>query len=170
MERYALIRKMDISNGEGIGISLFVQGCHFHCKNCFNPETWDFKGGKEWNEEVRKRFVKLIDNVHIHRISILGGEPLCDENVEEIISLCKELKEKYPDKKIWIYSGYTYEQIQQDINKAEILDIADILVDGPYEEDKQDFNLYFRGSNNQRIIELANKKVRIYEKDRKETS
>ena len=170
MKRYASIRKMDISNGEGIGISLFVQGCHFHCKNCFNPETWDFKGGKEWNQEVRKHFIELANNEHIHRISILGGEPLCDENIEEIINLCKELKEKYPNKKIWIYSGYTYEQIQQDINKAEILDIADILVDGPYEENKQDFNLYFRGSSNQRIIELANKKVRTYENDRKETS
>lgn len=170
MKRYASIRKMDISNGEGIGISLFVQGCHFHCKNCFNPETWDFKGGKEWNQEVRKHFIELANNEHIHRISILGGEPLCDENIEEIISLCKELKEKYPNKKIWIYSGYTYEQIQQDINKAEILDIADILVDGPYEEDKQDFNLYFRGSSNQRIIELTNKKVRTYDNDRKETS
>ena len=87
--RYNTIRKMDISNGEGVGISLFCQGCSFHCNNCFNKETWDFKGGKEWTKEIKREFIKLAEFDHISRISILGGEPLHDNNVEDIFSLCK---------------------------------------------------------------------------------
>lgn len=154
MKRYALIRKMDVSNGEGIGISLFVQGCHFHCKNCFNPETWDFEGGKEWNDDVKKRFLELANNEHVHRISILGGEPLCEENAETVFELCKEIKTLYPNKKIWVYTGYTWEElIQKHINK-EALNNVDILVDGPYKDELQDFNLMFRGSSNQRVIDV----------------
>lgn len=163
MKRYALIRTMDISNGEGIGISLFVQGCHFHCKNCFNPETWDFNGGKEWNEEVKERFIKLANGEHVNRISILGGEPLCQENVETVLDLCQELKKLYPQKKIWIYTGYTWEYlVNQDFTKK-ILENIDVLVDGPYIDELQDFNLRFRGSSNQRVINvsesLRNKKI-----------
>lgn len=155
MKRYALIRTMDISNGEGIGISLFVQGCHFHCKNCFNPETWDFNGGKEWNEEVKERFIKLANGEHVNRISILGGEPLCQENVETILDLCRELKKLYPQKKIWIYTGYTWEYlVNQDFTKK-LLENIDVLVDGPYVDELQDFNLRFRGSSNQRIINVS---------------
>lgn len=170
MARYALIRKMDISNGEGIGISLFMQGCHFHCKNCFNPETWDFNGGKEWNEEVKKHFLKLASNEHVNRISILGGEPLCSENIKEIIDLCKNIKSLYPNKRIWLYSGYTYEEIRRDIHKAEILLHIDILVDGLYKDELQDFKLYYRGSSNQRVIDVQksnalsiNEVVTLYE-------
>ena len=163
MKRYALIRTMDISNGEGIGISLFVQGCHFHCKNCFNPETWDFNGGKEWNEEVKERFIKLANGEHVNRISILGGEPLCQENVGTVLDLCQQLKKLYPQKKIWIYTGYTWEcLVNQDFTKK-ILENVDVLVDGPYVDELQDFNLRFRGSSNQRIINvsesLRNKKI-----------
>ena len=154
MKRYALIRKMDVSNGEGIGISLFVQGCHFHCKNCFNPETWDFEGGKEWNDDVKKRFLELASNEHVHRISILGGEPLCEENAETVLDLCKEIKDLYPNKKIWVYTGYTWEELfQKHINK-EALNNVDVLVDGPYKDELQDFNLMFRGSSNQRVIDV----------------
>lgn len=154
MKRYALIRKMDISNGEGIGISLFVQGCHFHCKNCFNPETWDFNGGKEWNDEVKEYFIGLLKNEHIKRVSILGGEPLCDENVDAIIELCKRIKTEYSDKKIWVYTGYEFNNIKDSEHKKEILQWIDILVDGPYVDELQDFNLRFRGSSNQRIIDV----------------
>lgn len=106
--RYAQIRKMDISNGEGIGISLFVQGCHFHCKNCFNQETWDFKGGKEWTPAVEEGFIKLAGKPYIKRISILGGEPLADENVKAVYDLIVHLREIYGDsKEIWLYTGYT---------------------------------------------------------------
>lgn len=155
MSRYASIRKLDISNGEGIGVSLFMQGCHFHCKNCFNPETWDFNGGKEWTNEVKSHFLDLISNVHIHRISILGGEPLCNENEEAVFELCKDIKDHYDDKQIWVYTGYTFEAIEKSVSaRKEVLNYIDILVDGPFVEGLQDFNLAFRGSSNQRIIDV----------------
>lgn len=94
--RYAQIRSMDISNGEGVGISLFVQGCDRHCFNCFNSETWDFNGGKEWTEETKNKFMELIDRPYIRRISILGGEPLAEQNLDDVLSLIKEIREKYP--------------------------------------------------------------------------
>ena len=99
--RYAQIRNMDISNGENIGVSLFVQGCRFKCKNCFNKETWDFSGGKEWTKEIESKFFELIDRPYIKRISILGGEPLADENAEEVLNLIKEIKGRFPTKDIW---------------------------------------------------------------------
>ena len=109
--RYAQIRSMDISNGEGVGVSLFVQGCPFHCKNCFNSETWDFNGGKEWTEETKNKFMELIDRPYIRRVSILGGEPLHENNLSEVLSLVKEIREKFPDKTIWLYTGYSIEDI-----------------------------------------------------------
>lgn len=167
MSRYASIRKLDISNGEGIGVSLFMQGCHFHCKNCFNPETWDFEGGKEWTDEVKEHFLNLVSNEHIHRVSILGGEPLCDENEAVVYELCKEIKTRYTDKKIWIYTGYTFETIQKSSSyKREVLQYVDVLVDGPFVNSLQDFNLSFRGSSNQRLIDvqksLESEKVKEY--------
>ena len=156
MSRYAAIRTLDISNGEGIGVSLFMQGCHFHCKNCFNPETWDFAGGKEWTNQVQEHFLELVSNPHIHRVSILGGEPLCDENADTVIQLCKEIKLRFgDDKKIWVYTGYTFESIRNNKSKSSILTTIDILVDGQFVESKQDFNLPFRGSSNQRLIDVA---------------
>ena len=92
---YASIREMDISNGEGVGVALFVQGCHLHCYNCFNSETWDFNGGKEWNEDIKKKFLKLIDKPYINRISILGGEPLADENLEAVLDLVVTIRKLY---------------------------------------------------------------------------
>ena len=109
--RYSKIREMDVSNGEGLGVSLFVQGCHFHCRGCFNPETWDFSGGKEWTNEIKNKFLELAGRSYINRISILGGEPLCDENVTDVLLLIKELKTKYPNKNIWLYTGYNFDEI-----------------------------------------------------------
>lgn len=152
MIRYAAIRSMDVSNGEGIGISLFVQGCHFHCKNCFNPETWDFNKGKEWTEKTRNNFIKLVDNPYIKRISFLGGEPLCDENFNEVKSIITELKDKYPNKKIWVYTGYIWENLITE--KKDFLQYVDILVDGPFIDKLKDLTLKFRGSSNQRIIDV----------------
>ena len=106
--RYSLIREMDVSNGWGVGISLFVQGCHFHCKGCFNQDTWDFNGGKEWTPEIEKKFIELANKEYIKRISFLGGEPLAKENVETVLWLIKTLKSNYPDKKIWLYTGHTW--------------------------------------------------------------
>lgn len=165
---YAGIREMDISNGEGVGVALFVQGCHFHCYNCFNSETWDFNGGKEWNEDIKGKFLKLIDKPYIKRVTILGGEPLANENLEAVLSLTKEIRILYPDKTIWIYSGYTWNQIMHpvitdDFNPArdklikmrkEIVANCDVLIDGRYVDELRDITLHWRGSSNQRVIDI----------------
>lgn len=152
--RYAQIRSMDISNGENIGVALFVQGCHFHCKNCFNPETWDFNGGKEWTSKIEDEFFKLIDRPYIKRISILGGEPLCRQNCYTTWNLCKTIKQRFPNKKIWIYSGYTYEELLQSREQSKALLFADVLIDGCYIDTQRDITLKWRGSSNQRVIDL----------------
>lgn len=105
--RYAQIRSLDLSNGEGVGIALFVQGCHFHCPNCFNPETWDYNGGKEWTEEVKNKFLELANRPYIKRISILGGEPLAEENLDDVLDLVNRIRLSSPHKSIWLYTGYT---------------------------------------------------------------
>ena len=165
--RYAQIRNMDISNGEGVGVSLFVQGCPIHCKGCFNPETWDFELGKEWNKEIENKFLDIIGKDYIKRISILGGSPLCDENVKDVDDLVCEIRKKYPDKQIWVYTGYEWEDIfdpefhdslpfkfDSKYYRSDILEHIDVLVDGPFEYNKRDLTLAFRGSNNQRIIDV----------------
>lgn len=101
--RYAQIRSMDISNGEGVGVSLFVQGCPFHCKNCFNSETWDFNGGKEWTEKTKNKFMELIDRPYIKRVSFLGGECLADQNLDEVLKLVKQIRISFPKKTIWLW-------------------------------------------------------------------
>lgn len=165
--RYAQIRDFDISNGDGLGVALFVQGCHFKCKNCFNQATWDFSKGIEWTEKTQNVFLQSISQSFIQRVSILGGEPLADENVETIYNLLKIVKEKFPDKKIWIYSGYVFENlhlgkqhsleiknVHYDIIRDKILSLCDVLVDGLYVEALKDFNLQFKGSSNQRVIDV----------------
>lgn len=163
--RYASIRKLDISNGEGTGVSLFVQGCHFHCKNCFNKETWDFNGGNEWNDEKEQEFLSLVNRPYIKRVSILGGEPLEKENVLDVHILLEKIKTLFPEKKIWLYSGFTFSSIINPIvyhsektfyekERYDILDFVDVFVDGQYVDELHDINLEFRGSSNQRIIRL----------------
>lgn len=168
--RYARIRKMDVSNGEGVGISLFVQGCHFHCKGCFNQETWDFNGGKEWTPEIEEQFIQLANKPYIKRISILGGEPLADENVRDVYNLIAQLKGRYPEKKVWLYTGYEWEKIVEESHAIRVengdylsnlyrygaIVFADIVVDGKFQLDKQDLyndNIVFAGSTNQRVID-----------------
>lgn len=148
--RYALMRKMDISNGAFVGVSLFVQGCHFHCKNCFNQETWDFKGGHEWTKKTKEKFLELANKQYIKRVSILGGEPLAEENVKDVVDLMKTIKEIYPDKDIWVYSGYTIEAIKKRC-LDDILKYADVIVDGQYIDELRDIRLKWRGSSNQKI-------------------
>lgn len=140
--RYAQIRKLDISNGEGIGIALFVQGCHFHCKNCFNQSTWSFDGGKPFTADVKKHFLNLVGNDYVSRVSILGGEPLAQENRLEVERLCRGI-----NKPIWLYTGYTFDKIPC----KSILEFVDVVVDGQYVDDLRDFSLKFRGSSNQHI-------------------
>ena len=162
--RYALIREMDVSNGEGVGVSLFVQGCHFHCHGCFNQETWDFNGGQAWTDEIKNKFFKLIDRPFIKRVSILGGEPLANENVNEVYNLIIEIKNNFPSKKVWLYTGYKFGEIincqLDDVYvtfRKKILAICDVVVDGQFDISLQDINhkcVKFAGSTNQRIIDV----------------
>ena len=150
--RYNKIRKMDVSNGPGVRVSIFFQGCAFHCKNCFNPETHDFDSGKEYTVEVRDKIVSLTSKPYIMRFSILGGEPLVERNIQELIILINLIKEKRPDIKIWLYTGNTYEKI---IDKYyDLLKLVDVLIDGPFIDDLKDLRLRFRGSSNQRVIDV----------------
>lgn len=180
--RYAQIRSMDISNGEGVGVSLFVQGCPFHCKNCFNSETWDFNGGKEWTEKTKNKFMKLIDRPYIRRISILGGEPLAEQNLDEVLSLIKEIRISFPKKSIWLYTGYNFDLLKSQYNEYkytpfaanadewltrwEIISNVNILVDGEYIDEQKDLTLKWRGSKNQHVIDvkqsIAQKKMVLY--------
>ena len=148
--RYNLIRKMDIADGPGVRVSIFVQGCEFHCKNCFNKETWDFSKGKEFTDEVIARILELAEPEYIQGLSILGGEPLHPKNIDGTIKLAKAFREKFPDKDIWIWTGYLYDDI---VNK-DILNYVDVIVDGQYQEELHDFRLKYRGSSNQRVIDV----------------
>lgn len=151
--RYYQIRECDIANGKGVGVALFVQGCHFHCYNCFNPDTWDFNSGKEWTSDIKEKFLKLIDRPYIKRVSILGGEPLADENLDDIYDLIHEIRLSFDNTKtIWLYSGYTWEQIQNDSKRKSVVSMVDVLVDGRYIDELRDATLQFRGSSNQRLI------------------
>lgn len=174
--RYASIRDLDISNGEGIGVALFVQGCPFHCYNCFNPETWDFNGGKEWTEKTQNEFFELIDRPYIKRISFLGGECLCKNNLDEITELVAKCKTLFPDKTIWLYTGYTWEEINaktlssykdsNNVIRRKIVALCDVLVDGRYIDSQRDIALKWRGSKNQRVIDvkqsLHNGRISLY--------
>ena len=180
--RYASMRSLDISNGEGVGVSLFVQGCDRHCFNCFNSETWNFNGGKEWTEKTKNKFMKLIDRPYIKRVSFLGGECLAEQNLDGILSLIKEIRISFPEKTIWLYTGYKFEQIKDAfteskkwlqaswkhsaITRWEIISNVNVLVDGEYIDEQKDLSLKFRGSKNQRVIDvqqsLAQNKVVLY--------
>lgn len=151
--RYASIRSLDISNGEGIGVALFTQGCPFHCKNCFNPETHGFNGGKDYTLEVRDKIVSLVSRSYIKRFSVLGGEPLIDRNKQDLISLCSTIKRVRPDIKIWVYTGNTFENIKQSWYDL-LYNYVDVLVDGQFVDELKDLRLEFRGSSNQRLIDV----------------
>lgn len=159
--RYSLIRSMDISNGEGVGVSLFVQGCPLHCEGCFNQETWDFNGGKEFTDDVKRKFLELAGKPFVQRISFLGGEPLCDENVFDVVDLISNIKMLYPEKKIWIYTGYKWEGMSDIKKNADVVRVAalwqaDVVCDGRFILSKQDINhkqVKWVGSTNQRIID-----------------
>ena len=145
--RYAKIKKMDIANGPGIRVSLFVQGCNFHCKGCFNKETWAFDGGKEWTKEIEDEFIKLCKMPHIDAISILGGEPLQQD--DDLLHLLQRLKNEVK-KKISVWTGYTIENIPEE--KKELLEYIDELTDGQFMDDLHDPKLKFKGSSNQRLL------------------
>ena len=149
--RYNLIRKMDISNGPGVRVSIFMQGCQFHCKNCFNPETWDFEGGKEFTDDTVNKVLDLCDRDEIKGLSILGGEPMNPLNIEGTTKLAKAFKEKYPNKNLWVWSGYNFEK---DLKDKEVLNYIDVLVDGTYKDELHNPTLKWKGSSNQRVIDV----------------
>lgn len=149
--RYNLIRKMDISNGPGVRVSIFMQGCAFHCKNCFNPNTWDFNAGQEFNQKTIDEVLDLCKEGHIKGLSILGGEPMHPNNIEGTTKLAKAFKEKYPDKNIWAWSGFKFDE---DLKDKEVMNYIDVLVDGQYKDELHDFTLKWRGSSNQRVIDV----------------
>ena len=149
--RIAKIKDNDIANGLGISMSVWTQGCPHHCKGCFNVETWDFNGGKEFTKEDLEYIINNINKDGVERnLSILGGEPLCPENVEGVINLCKQIREVYPEKRIYLWTGYTYEEF--DYTQKKVLKYIDVIIDGKFEIDKKDLSLMLRGSSNQRII------------------
>lgn len=152
---YATIKRFDIANGPGVRVSLFVSGCRHRCKNCFNPEAWDFSYGKEFDDKVIDDLINALAPEHIQGLSLLGGEPFEPENQPGILKLVKKVRETYSDKDIWCYSGFTFDElIKQNAIVTDILQLTDVLIDGKFVEELKDASLLFRGSSNQRIIDV----------------
>ena len=157
---YADIKNFDISNGPGVRVSVFVSGCNHHCKGCFNECAWDFNYGKEFTEETVDEIIKDLDKDYISGLTLLGGEPLEYQNQKGLLPLVKKVKEKLPNKNIWCYTGFDFEQDVMGKMKnnwketEELLSYIDVVVDGKFEEEKKDLKLKFRGSSNQRIIDV----------------
>ena len=150
---YGKIKKTDIANGPGVRVSLFVSGCRNHCKGCFQPETWDFNYGQEYDVvNTVNEIIEALSPEYISGLSILGGDPIERENISEVVTLCYLVKRLYPNKTIWLYTGYKYEDIAE--MYPNILEVIDVMVDGPFIEDLKDISLVFRGSSNQRIINV----------------
>lgn len=154
---YAKIRKFDVSNGPGIRATLFVSGCTNGCKGCFNTELQDFNYGNKWTKEIEDEFISQVKNSNIVGVNILGGEPMDQIKDESLLKLLKRIKEE-TEKSIWLWSGYLYEDIISCDKKNEILSYVDVLIDGRFEEDKRNISLKYRGSSNQRIIDIIKSK------------
>ncbi len=157
---YGEIKKCDIANGEGVRVSLFVSGCTHHCPGCFNQETWDFSYGKEYTEETEKEILNALDHEYINGLSLLGGEPFEPQNQEVLVSLLRKVRERFPQKDVWCYTGYLFDRELQNESRArceytdEMVSMIDILVDGRFVESLKDITLVFRGSSNQRVIDV----------------
>ena len=150
---YGRIKKTDIANGPGVRVSLFVSGCRNHCKGCFQPETWSFNYGQEYDGvNTVNEIIEALSPEYISGLSILGGDPIERENISEVVTLCYLVKRLYPDKSIWLYTGYKYEDIAE--MYPNVLEVIDVMVDGPFVEELKDISLVFRGSSNQRIIDV----------------
>lgn len=157
---YATIKKNDIANGTGVRVSLFVSGCTHHCKNCFNPETWNFNYGTPFTEDTENEIIEALKPDYIKGLTLLGGEPFEPENQKSLLPFVKKIKALYPEKTIWGYSGYTFDKDLLGDSRAhceytrELLENIDILVDGEFQEELKNLSLKFRGSSNQRIIDV----------------
>ena len=161
---YSDIHRRDIANGTGVRVSLFVSGCTHRCRGCFNPETWDFKNGQPFTEETENELLDLLAPEYIEGLTLLGGEPMEPENQRALLPFLRRVRAAYPHKSIWCYTGYTYERDLLAPSRArceatdEMLSLIDILVDGEFIESEKDISLAFRGSRNQRIINLKEKR------------
>lgn len=161
---YHKIEKTSIANGPGVRITLWVAGCTCHCDECQNPQTWDFNSGKPFDESSKKELFEALNKSYIKGITFSGGHPLENKNVEDVYLLIKEIKEKFPTKDIWLYTGYTWENIFQsaeldifnvnNVYRKEAVKMCDVIVDGPYIKEQRDITLKFRGSKNQRLIDV----------------
>lgn len=157
---YANIKKIDVANGEGVRVSVFVSGCNHHCKGCFNQCAWDFNYGKKFTEKEEQQIIDYMNHDYISGLSLLGGEPLEPKNQEGLLPLVKKVKEKFPNKDIWCYTGFDFEKdvvekmAKNNETTRELLKYIDIIVDGKFEEDKKDLKLQFRGSSNQKIVDV----------------
>ena len=163
---YGEIKNVDIANGAGIRVSLFVSGCRNKCKGCFQPDTWDFDYGKPYTQETEQKLLELLAPDYIDGFTLLGGDPFEPENQRELLPLLKKVKEMYPNKNVWAYTGYLYETLISNEGHPccectkEMLSYIDVLVDGPYVQEMRDISLQFRGSLNQRLIDLAKTRKR----------
>ncbi|MBR1749770.1 MAG: anaerobic ribonucleoside-triphosphate reductase activating protein [Ruminococcus sp.] len=158
--KYGEIKNNDIANGEGVRVSLFVSGCTHHCKGCFNPMTWDFDYGEEFTDETIVNIIEMLSPSYIKGLTLLGGEPMEPDNQRALLPLLKQVKEKYPTKTIWCYSGYLLDEELLKDSRArcevtdEVLSYIDVLVDGEFILEKKNIMLQFRGSENQRLIDV----------------
>ena len=152
--KVATIKYQSVGNFKGVSTSLYVSGCHHACEGCFNKETWNRNYGYDYTEEVENEIIDSLKPSYIQSLILLGGEPLMPYNIEPLIRLCRRVREEIGDKRIVLFSGYTYEQILQDEKKLELLHLVDVLIDGRFEIEKYDIRLNWRGSSNQRIIDV----------------
>ena len=167
------IKKLDIANGDGVRVSLFVSGCRNRCKGCFQPETWDFHYGQPYTGETEETILRALEPSYVEGLTLLGGEPFEPENQRVLVELLRRVKKAYPGKNVWCYSGYTIEKIRGDGHphcevSDEMLSMIDVLVDGKFVEDLKDISLKFRGSANQRILDVpktiaSGEIVKVYE-------
>ena len=157
---YGNIKKNDIANGKGVRVTLFVSGCTNHCKNCFQPETWNFDYGKPYTKETEDQLIQMLTNPNIQGLTLLGGDPFEPSNQRTLITLLRRVKQELPTKDVWAYTGFVYEQDLLEGQRKhtevtdEMLSYIDVLVDGPFVIDQKDISLYFRGSTNQRVIDM----------------
>lgn len=148
--RYSAIYNCDLANGLGWRVSIFVSGCSIHCKGCFNSQTWDFDFGKEYTKKTENKIIELLNRPYIRGLSILGGNPTEPVNEPDLIHLCERIKKELPEKDIWMWTGHIYEELKSKNDK--LIDLCDVIIDGPFIEEKKDLTLKWRGSSNQRIL------------------
>lgn len=152
---YGAIRPLDIANGPGVRVSLFVSGCRNRCEGCFQPETWSFTYGEKFDKAAVAKLITMLGNPNVAGLSILGGDPMEPENVAYVSTICKIVRELFPEKTIWVWSGYTFEYLMSLPSTPNLIfPYIDVLVDGPFVKELKDLNLFYRGSSNQRVIDV----------------